>query len=50
MELANTQGDKIRGNKQMHCEPSFVDKAEDYKYSSAKNYSNKKGLVEVLYI
>jgi putative transposase len=31
-------------------EAGFVEKAEDYKYSSAKNYNNKKGLLEVLYI
>jgi hypothetical protein len=34
----------------MHCEPSFVKKAEDYRYRSAKNYTSKKRLLEVLYI
>jgi putative transposase len=31
-------------------EAGFVEKADDYKYGSAKIYNNKKGLLEVLYI
>jgi hypothetical protein len=50
MEHAISKGYKILDNKQAQFEPSFVEKAEDYKYSSAKNYNIKKGLLEVLYI
>jgi hypothetical protein len=36
MKLANSKGYKIQGNGQIQFESSFVEKAEDYKYNSAK--------------
>jgi hypothetical protein len=46
-EHADSKGYKIPDNKQIQFKPSFVEKAEDYKYSCAKNIILKKGLLEV---